>query len=173
MRDQTCCFSGHRTIREDQRNAVTAQTEIIIRDLIVKRNIRFFGVGGALGYDYLGTILLLRLRETVFPHIKVILIYPFEGYQSKWTKEQKDMYAQIWDKFDKRVCVSEVGNNEAFLARNRHMVNHSSVLVCYYDQHRSRSGTAQCVRYAQRQGLEIFNVALGSSFVEADKSDIL
>ena len=42
MRDQTCCFSGHRTIREDQLDAVTARTEIIIRDLIVKRNIRFF-----------------------------------------------------------------------------------------------------------------------------------
>ena len=164
MRDQTCCFSGHRTIRADQLDTVKARTEILIRELIVKRYIRFFGVGGALGYDYLCTTLLLRLRETDFPHIKVILIYPFEGYQSKWTTDQRDLYTQIWDKFDKRVCVSNAGSNEAFLARNQHMVNHSSVLVCYYDQQRSRSGTGQCVRYAQRQGLDIHNVAESDTF---------
>lgn len=164
MRDKTCCFSGHRAIRDDKKDIIIARTEILIRKLILKRRIRFFGVGGALGYDYICAMILLRLRATDFPHIKVILIYPFEGYQSKWTQEQKDMYAQIWDKFDKRVCVSEVGNNEAFLARNRHMVNHSSVLVCYYDQHRSRSGTGQCVRYAKHQALEVHNVAESDTF---------
>lgn len=159
MKAYTCSFSGHRIIRADQLDTVKARTEILIRNLILKRNVRFFGVGGALGYDYLCSRILIRLRETDFPHIRIILIYPFEGYQSRWTQDQKAMYAEIWGKFDKRVCVSPVGSNEAFLARNRHMVDHSSILVCYLDEHRIRSGTGQCYRYAKAKGLEIFNVA--------------
>ena len=54
---------------------------------------------------------------------------------------------------------ADKASGEAFLARNRKMVDGSSVLICYYNKNHSRSGTGQCVRYAQRQGLEIFNVA--------------
>ena len=158
-RTQTCCFSGHRTIPSDQRSMVAAQTEQAIRDLITNRNIRFFGVGGAIGFDLLAAQILLNLRQTEFPWIKVILIYPFEGYQDLWTQSQRDQYVQIWHRFDKRVCASKEGSKEAFLARNRHMVDYASTLICYYNEKQFRSGTGQCVRYAQKQGLEIINIA--------------
>ena len=106
MRMQTCCFSGHRTIRADQLDMVAARTERVIRELIETRGIRFFGTGGAIGYDYLCSRILFRLRKTDFPQIKVILTYPFEGYQDGWKQMQRDQYAQIWHQFDKRVCVS-------------------------------------------------------------------
>lgn len=158
-RAQTCCFSGHRTIPSDQLSIVAAKTEQVIRNLITKRKILFFGVGGAVGYDLLAAQIVLNLRRTEFPWIKVILIYPFDGYQDLWTQSQREQYAQIWNQFDKRVCISKKGSKETFLARNRHMVDHSSVLICYYNEKQFRSGTGQCVRYAKKQGLEVINMA--------------
>jgi len=155
MRMQTCCFSGHRTIRADQLDMVAARTERVIRELIETRGIRFFGTGGAIGYDYLCSRILFRLRKTDFPQIKVILTYPFEGYQDGWKQMQRDQYAQIWHQFDKRVCVSHVACREAFLDRNRHMVDRSLVACCT----RERSGTGCTVRYAKSKGLTGFNIA--------------
>lgn len=133
MRDKTCCFSGHRTIRADHYDIVAARTEIAIRELILKHNVRFFGCGGAVGYDYLCSSILIKLRETDFPHIKVILIAPAPPaeHQSRWTQEQRDQYAQIWDKFDKKVFISDVATREAYLARNRHMVDNSGTAIVY------------------------------------------
>ncbi len=41
--------------------------------------------------------------------------------------------------------------------RNRHLVDHSGVCVCYLTK--ERGGTAYTAQYAQRQGLEIVNTA--------------
>ena len=42
--------------------------------------------------------------------------------------------------------------------RNRHLVDHSSVCVCYLTK--KDGGTAYTVDYAERQGLEVINLAL-------------
>lgn len=49
-----------------------------IRRLLVNCCVCFFGVGGAIGYDMLAARVLFRLKETGFPNIKVILVYPFD-----------------------------------------------------------------------------------------------
>ena len=41
--------------------------------------------------------------------------------------------------------------------RNRHLVDNSSVCVCYLN--RESGGTAYTVDYAKKQGLEIINLA--------------
>ena len=41
--------------------------------------------------------------------------------------------------------------------RNRHLVDNSSVCVCYLN--RESGGTAYTVDYAEKQGLEIINLA--------------
>ena len=42
--------------------------------------------------------------------------------------------------------------------RNRHLVDNSSVCVCYLN--RESGGTAYTVRYARERGLEIINLAI-------------
>ena len=92
MREKTCCFTGHRTIQKDHLDVVIAQTEIKIRELILKHGVRYFGAGGAIGYDTLAAQILFQLWDTDFPHIKVVLVYPFEGFTSRWNDEQKANY---------------------------------------------------------------------------------
>lgn len=157
MREKTCCFTGHRTIQKDHLEAVTVRTEVKIRELILKHGVRYFGVGGAIGYDTLAAQILFRLRDTDFPHIKVILVYPFDGFTSRWTDEQRATYAQLYPKYDKRVCVASVASREAYLARDRHLVDGSGYCICYCT--RRNGGTAYTVRYALRNERVVWNTA--------------
>ena len=159
MREKTCCFTGHRIIQKDHYDVISVRTEILIRELVLKRGIRYFDVGGATGYDTLVAQILFRLRDTDFPDIKIIMVYPFEGFNSRWTDAQKETYARLLPKYDKRVCVAPAASREAYLARDRHLVDNSFICVAYCT--RSSGGTAYTVRYAEHKGLEIHNVAEG------------
>ncbi len=80
MKEQTCCFTGHRNIPADQLQEIVARTEVKVRELI-RGGYRCFMVGGAVGYDTLAAELLFRLRDVEHMGIRVILAYPFDGYK--------------------------------------------------------------------------------------------
>ena len=91
LRQRTCCFTGHRAIPEKDLPGILERTERAVRRLI-EHGVVFFGVGGAIGYDTETAKLLFRLRATDYPQIKVILVYPFEGFTSRWSDEQREEY---------------------------------------------------------------------------------
>ena len=163
MREKTCCFTGHRIIRADQIDIISARTENTIRELIAGRDIRFFRVGGAQGYDTMAANILFRLRATEFPDIQIILVYPFDGFTSRWTDAQRAAYNRLLPKYDKHICVSTEGSSEAFLARDRHLVDHSSICIAYCV--RNRGGTAYTIRYAQSQGIPVRNMAFNETSI--------
>ena len=157
MREQTCCFSGHRIIPPHEYDVVSARTEIKIRDLIVNNGVRFFGVGGAIGYDTLAAKILFRLRATDYTNLKVILVYPFEGFTGRWSDAQQAEYARLLPQYDKAVCVAQRASREAYLARDRHLVDGSAYCIAYCN--RDSGGTAYTLRYAEHCELDIYNVA--------------
>lgn len=157
IKQKTCCFTGHRLIPTCDVDKVTARTEIKIRELIVNHGVRFFGVGGAIGYDTLAARVLFRLRSTDFPQIKVILVYPFDGFTSRWNGEQQAEYARLLTQYDKVVCVSQRASREAYLERDKHLVDGSSYCIAYCT--RNSGGTAYTVRYAREHGVKIYNVS--------------
>ena len=163
MREKTCCFTGHRIIRADQIDIVSTRTENTIRKLIVGQDIRFFRVGGAQGYDTMAANILFRLRATDFPDIQIILVYPFDGFTSRWTDAQRGAYNRLLPLYDKCICVSPEGSREAFLARDRHLVDHSSICIAYCI--RSRGGTAYTIRYAQSQGIPVHNIVFNETSI--------
>ena len=156
MRQRTCCFTGHRNLPKEHLSDIREQTTMVIRE-IASNGVCFFGVGGAIGYDTLVAEVLFQLREEELPHIKVILVYPFEGFTNRWTDEQRATYARLLPRYDKRVCVAPMASREAYLARDRHLVDNSSHCICYCT--RQTGGTAYTVRYASKQGLAIYNIA--------------
>ena len=60
MRERTCCFTGHRDIPTDRLQMVMTGTEAKVRELI-SQGYRYFGVGGAIGYDTIVAEMLFRL----------------------------------------------------------------------------------------------------------------
>ena len=116
-----------------QYNYVQQKTEEYIR-MMVDRGVIYFGVGGALGFDLLAAKLLFRLRDTDCQNIKVILVYPFEGYTNRWSDRLKEQHKLLLPLYDKTVCVSELCNKEAYLKRNRHLVDNSNYCICYWSR---------------------------------------
>lgn len=131
------------------RSPLAAGTET--SDSLLEQGVRYFGVGGALGFDTLVAEKLLELRGK-YPQIRVILVRPFRGYQSRWTAAQQARAARIESRVDKVVYCCDTPSREAFLARDRHLVDGSAYCIGYCT--RATGGTAY------KQGLQIWNVAL-------------
>lgn len=155
MRERTCCFTGHRDIPADRLQMVMASTEAKVRELI-SHGYRYFGVGGAVGYDTIVAEMLFRLWEQEYPGIKIILVYPFEEFTSRWSDSKKTTYARLLPLYNKRVCVCKSASKEAYLARDRHLIDCSSICVAYCTRQTGR--TAYTIRYAAARGVSVFNV---------------
>ena len=104
MREKTCCFTGHRDISPFRCVEISERAAYRIRELY-KTGVRCFGVGGAVGFDTIMAQLLFRLRRDEMPDIKVILVYPFDGYMRRWDAYQKETYERLLPQYDKVVCV--------------------------------------------------------------------
>jgi len=74
MRDQTCCFTGHRKILFGEQVEITNKLRIVIEDLY-QRGIRYYGAGGAIGFDTLASKAVLAMKERC-PGIKLTLVLP-------------------------------------------------------------------------------------------------
>ena len=123
---------------------------------LYQRGIRFYGAGGALGFDCLAAQTVLRLRES-YPDMKLILVLPCLTQTRGWRPEDIAEYERIKAQADKVVYTAQQYTRGCMHKRNRHLVNHSSVCVCYLN--RESGGTAYTVDYAKQQGLEIINLA--------------
>ena len=98
-RAQTCCFTGHRHLPAGEEEAIWQRVQEHLIPLL-EQGVRYFGVGGALGFDTLVAEKLLELRGK-YPQIRVILVLPFRGYQSRWTAAQQARAARIESRVDK------------------------------------------------------------------------
>ena len=156
MRQKTCCFTGHRDLPPNLLPMIRRQTAEAAEKLITENRVRYFGVGGAIGYDTVAAKVLFELKK-VYPHIKVILVYPFEGFTSRWSTEQKAAFAKLLPLYDKRVCVEKAASKESYLMRDRHLVDGSAYCIAYCT--RETGGTAYTLRYAIEQGSHIRNIA--------------
>lgn len=156
MRDKTCCFTGHRELPIAWgRWKLAAKLEKAIIEQI-NTGIRFFGTGGALGFDTLAAQTVLKLKKK-YPEIKLILVLPCVTQTRGWTTEDVEEYERIKAQADKVVYTAQEYTKGCMFKRNRHLVDNSSVCICYLT--RKSGGTAYTVRYAKEHSLEIINIA--------------
>lgn len=155
MRNQTCCFTGHRNIPVELRSPIS---EILKTTIIscIEQGYLYFGAGGALGFDTLVAQTVLDLK-CLYPSIKLILVIPCRDQASRWTTDDKIEYERIKDKADKIVYTSEHYYRGCMHKRNRHLVDCSSLCICYLTE--DLGGTAYTVEYALSQGLKVINIA--------------
>lgn len=156
MRHETCCFTGHRDLPEGARPFLRRRLETALERLIAE-GVRYFGAGGALGFDTLAEECVLRLRER-HPHIRLILVLPCPEQTRGWPPQDVNIYHHILSQADKVVYTADHYFRGCMQQRNRHLVDHSGHCVCYLT--RQTGGTAYTVRYAQQKGLAVCNLAL-------------
>jgi uncharacterized phage-like protein YoqJ len=155
LKERTACFTGHRTIPFLQRRKIEKRTEEALIEAI-KQGYRFFGTGGALGFDTLAAQTVLRLKET-YPQIKLILVLPCLSQARGWRPEDIAEYERIKVAADKVVYTSQEYTRDCMFKRNRHLVDNSSLCIAYLTE--NCGGTAYTVDYARSKGLIIRNVA--------------
>ena len=64
---------------------------------------------------------------------------------------------RLLPQYDKTVCVAQRASREAYLERDRHLVDGSDYCIAYCN--RNSGGTAYTVRYAHQQGVTVYNTA--------------
>jgi len=152
--EKTCCFTGHRVILEND-SKIQKRLESEIKRLI-NIDVQYFGAGGAVGFDTIAALTVLKLKIE-FPQIKLILVLPCKDQTKGWNEKDIKIYNQIRSTADKVVYTSEYYTNNCMFKRNRHLVDNSSVCICYLRE--KSGGTAYTVNYAKQKGLNIINLA--------------
>jgi len=89
--------------------------------------------------------------------IKLILVLPCLTKTRGWPVGDVEEYERIKAEADKVVYTSQEYTKGCMFKRNRHPVDDSSVCICY--KIKGSGGTVYTVRYAESQGLEVFNIA--------------
>lgn len=105
MKEHTVCFTGHRKIPPEQVGAVSRRLEKTVLDLI-EQGYRYFGAGGALGFDTIAAQTVLNLKIQ-YPEIRLILVLPCYSQTHGWNKNDKYIYEICRKKADKVVYISK------------------------------------------------------------------
>ncbi len=158
IREKCCCFTGHRLL--PAREGLWLRRRI--REEIWRRadqGVATFLAGGALGFDTIAAQEVVRLRDTVLPDIELVLVLPGQGQEDRWRQRDKEVYWQLLAAAGDTVYTGHRCVPEAYLRRDRYMVDNSAQCICYFNRDSQHSGTAYTVNYAKRQGLALTNLA--------------
>lgn len=154
MREDTCCFTGHRIIAKDELPIVRKKLAEKI-EMLIKKGVVNFGTGGALGFDTECANAVLKLRVK-YPKIRLFLILPCKDQTSKWSEKSKKEYDRIRSLANGEIFTSERYITGCMHKRNRHMVDNSGYMICYL--RRETGGTKYTFDYAIEQGTEIIMI---------------
>ena len=150
----TACFTGHRNIPPEDLPMVKEKLrKVLIKS--IENGYRFFGAGGARGFDILAEQTVLELKSE-YPMIKLILVLPCKEQTRGWTQHDIAEYEKMKAKADKVVYTSEHYYNGCMHKRNRHLVDHSNLCICYYTG--QKGGTEYTVEYAKEKGVQVINL---------------
>lgn len=155
-REKTACFTGHRELKDPfQALFLRTQKEV---EALIQSGYRYFGAGGARGFDSLAAEVIIRLREK-YPHIHLILVLPFPQpyfHEKGWTKKDIELYEKHRQAASKVVYLQKAYSIGCYYERDRHLVDCSSVCIAY--QYKATGGTAYTTRYAHEKGLRMIEI---------------
>ena len=156
MKENICCFTGHRNIpAEDGENVKTKLKEQILA--LLEEGNRTFLVGGARGFDMLAAEVLLDLREKEGKELHLFSALPFPEWREFWPDESFAREERILKASDNVSFSKQKINRRAYLDRDRKMVDESSVCIAWCT--RRSGGTAYTIRYALKNEIQVINLA--------------
>ena len=156
---KSICFTGHRNISEGG-EALSDQLYTLLERFVAEQKVTDFYAGGAVGFDALAAMTVLKLRES-YPQVKLHLVLPcpYEDLSAKWNDAQKTEFQHITSLANSTEEVSDHFYNGCMKTRNARLVELATMsCVCYWNPKNFRSGTGQTVRMAQKKGIEVINL---------------
>ena len=154
--ESTACFTGHRSLSRALLPDIRSRVASAISQAY-ENGYRTFLCGGARGFDTLAALEVLKFRNS-HPDIRLIIAVPCSSQADRWTAEDRKVWQSVCDKADDVNILSDSYYNGCMQARNRYMVDASSLCLCYLV--RFEGGTWSTVRYALHRGLLLMNLAM-------------
>ena len=151
-----CCFTGHRRIPDSVLPRVISSLRREVLRLVREEGITRFLSGGALGFDTLAAETVLEIAAD-YPHLSLVIVRPCEDQTRGWNAKDAARYEAILARASEVITLAPAYSPGCMQARNRYLVEHSAVCVCYLTE--KTGGTAYTVRYAGSRGLPVINLA--------------
>ena len=149
----TVSFFGHRQI--SAAISLEAHLEKIIRELLGSKEYIEFLVGRDGDFDKLASSTVLRCKRNVRDDnssLIWILPYPTAAYRNN-----ADDFQAYYDEIEICESSAETHYKSAYQVRNRAMVDRSDLIIFCVE--RSSGGAYQTMKYAEKQGKRIINIA--------------
>lgn len=159
-RAATCCFSGYRAEKmpfpaDDPRaDALMVALDQAIANAAAQGYTAFLS-GMSTGFDLWAAEAVLHAREQL--PVQLLCAVPFDQQADHYPPDWKRRFNHCLLAADQVFALSRRYYNGCYAARNRFMVESSSLLICYFDG--KPGGTAQTVRMAREHRLDIINLA--------------
>lgn len=158
----TACFSGYRgdkfsfPLEEDSPELRRLQSELMQAVFAAAGDgYTSFYCGAAWGFDILaGEAVLAASRD--FPSLRLLCAVPYAGQANSFSDAWRRRYNALLARAQDTQILRQNYTRDCYMARNRHMVDRSSLLICYFDG--KPGGTAATVSYARKKGLTVVNL---------------
>ena len=157
IKECSVCFTGHRQILPHHMQLIPQRLEYAI-SWLTRQGFTNFIAGGAVGFDMLAAEAVLRARQCG-AGVTLFLALPCRDQTARWKNPHTlARYERLIREADDVFYLQEAYTATCMHARNRFMVDHSAVCMAYYNNG-GGGGTAYTIRYAEKQGLPIVNLA--------------
>ena len=148
-----CAFTGHRPqfltrseedVRVDLENAIRAA---------VKDGYTTFITGLCYGVDIWAAEIVVRMKGND-PRIHLVAAIPFPDFSESFTDAWKQRYNALMAEAEYVKVMAPEYSKEAFRARNRWLVDHSSRIIAVYNG--EPSGTRNTILYARKTRVPVY-----------------
>lgn len=149
MGNKVCCCFGHREIWEN----VSPRLAATLENLIVNKGTQTFLTGGMGQFDELFST-VVRRKKLLYPKTELILVFP---YLTRELTRNKVWYEQNFDSILIPSSLTGLHYKSAIQARNQWLAEHSDYIIAYVRH--SSGGACKAVRYAEKIGKTVYNIA--------------
>lgn len=152
---KTAFFSGHRKIDGYTAHKISFVLDHLLKTM-VNAGITKFYAGGALGFDTIAALAVLRMKEKD-PSVSLELILPCKNQTKFWSAEDVATFNSILDRADGVQYVAEYYTDACMHERNNRLVELGDIGVVFLEY--GGGGTAYTVNHALKNDKEIINVS--------------
>lgn len=154
----TCFFTGHRIIGTAEKIGILREKLYNeIENLVAEFGVDTFICGGALGFDMISAMEVLRLKKK-YPWVILKIYVPCYNHDSRWNINDREQWREISAEADEVVYItSDDYDSECMKRRNLAMVKDAYYCLAYCTK--NQSGTGMTLRFALQNSCDIRNLA--------------
>lgn len=159
--ENSCCFTGHRNISPDKLSGLVDKLYFEV-GYLAEHGIENFYAGGALGFDTLAALTVLRHKQKG-SNVKLHLVLPHPEQSRSWSPRDVEVYNDILRRADSSTMICDHYHGGVMHMRNRAMVDASGICICFWDKENMSSektggGTLYTVNYARKMHRKLINL---------------